>query len=139
MIVAHPEANLGLPEVKLGLIPGGGGTQRLARKIGANRAAELLMTGRFALAAELESWGLVNRIDQEPLNAALAIAASITRFPAGAVADVKRLNQMAWNDGLASGIEGEGEAVQALFLTGDGMERIKAFVAKYKNKKNPRG
>lgn len=135
MIVAHPEAKLGLPEVKLGLVPGGGGTQRLARKIGPNRAAELLMTGRFASAVDMERWGAVNRIDPNPLDGALALAAEIARYPSGAIADVKRLNRAAWSAGLDAGLALEGDALAALFLTGDGMARIQAFVERSDRKK----
>jgi enoyl-CoA hydratase/carnithine racemase len=139
MIVAHPDAKLGLPEVKLGLVPGGGGTQRLARKLGPNRAAELLMTGRFVLAADMEFWGVVNRIDPDPLAAALALATDIARHPSGALAEVKRLNHCAWAQGLETGLTLEGEALAALFLTGDGMERIRAFVARSERKRTRDG
>jgi enoyl-CoA hydratase/carnithine racemase len=135
MIVAHAEAKLGLPEVKLGLVPGGGGTQRLARKLGPNRAAELLMTGRFVPAADLERWGVVNHLDADPLLRALALAADMARHPAAALADVKRLNHLAWSSGLEAGLAAEGEALGALFLTGDGMARIRAFVERSERKK----
>jgi enoyl-CoA hydratase/carnithine racemase len=90
LIVAHPQAKLGLPEVKLGLVPGGGGTQRLARKLGPNRAAELLMTGRFASAQEMANWGVVNRVAEDALGEALALAEQMARHPAGGVADRPR-------------------------------------------------
>ena len=135
MIVAHPGARLGLPEVKLGLVPGGGGTQRLARKLGPNRAAELLMTGRFASAQELERWGLVNRIADDPRAVAITLAEEIIRHPPGAIADVKRLNRTAWAGGLDDGLAAERDAVSALFLTGDGMARIRAFVERSQRKK----
>ncbi|MCA3233304.1 MAG: enoyl-CoA hydratase/isomerase family protein, partial [Cupriavidus sp.] len=135
MIISHPEARLGLPEVKLGLVPGGGGTQRLARKLGANIAAELLMTGRFADAAEMERRGVVNRIASDPRGAALDLAEELARHPAGAIADIKRLNQIAWADGLAAGLSAEGAALGALFASGDGIERIRAFVERSERKK----
>ncbi len=137
MIVAHPDARLGLPEVKLGLVPGGGGTQRLARKLGPNRAAELLMTGRFASAPEMLGWGIVNRIAADTLDEALQLAGQVVRYPAGALADLKRLNLAAWQSGLAAGLDAERDAVCALFLTGDGMQRIRDFVAR-SNQKNHR-
>jgi enoyl-CoA hydratase/carnithine racemase len=135
LIVAHADARLGLPEVKLGLVPGGGGTQRLARKLGPNRAAELLMTGRFASAQEMADWGVVNRIAQDALGEALALAEQMARHPAGALADLKRLNLAAWQTGLDAGLDAEREAVCALFLTGDGMQRIRDFVARSERKK----
>jgi enoyl-CoA hydratase/carnithine racemase len=130
LIVAHPGAKLGLPEVKLGLVPGGGGTQRLARKLGPNRAAELLMTGRFAGADEMQAWGVVNRIAEDTLAGSLALAEDIARHPAGSLADLKRLNQAAWQSGLEAGLAAERDAVCALFMTGDGMQRIRDFVAR---------
>jgi enoyl-CoA hydratase/carnithine racemase len=140
MVIAHPEAKLGLPEVKLGLVPGGGGTQRLARKLGPNRAAELLMTGRFATAAEMERWGVVNRIADDPLAEALVLAGQMARHPAGALADLKRLNLTAWQGArLAEGLEAERDAVCALFLTGDGMQRIRDFVARSERRKTDGG
>lgn len=135
LIVAHPQAKLGLPEVKLGLVPGGGGTQRLARKLGPNRAAELLMTGRFASAQEMANWGVVNRVAEDALGEALALAEQMARHPAGALADLKRLNLAAWQTGLDAGLEAERDAVCALFLTGDGMQRIRDFVARSERKK----
>jgi len=135
LIVAHGDAKLGLPEVKLGLVPGGGGTQRLARKLGPNRAAELLMTGRFASAQEMASWGVVNRVAEDALGEALALAEQMARHPAGALADLKRLNLAAWQTGLSDGLDAERDAVCALFLTGDGMQRIRDFVARSERKK----
>lgn len=135
LIVAHSDAKLGLPEVKLGLVPGGGGTQRLARKLGPNRAAELLMTGRFASAQEMANWGVVNRIAEDALGEALALAEQMARHPAGALADLKRLNLAAWQTGLGAGLDAERDAVCALFLTGDGMQRIRDFVARSERKK----
>ena len=134
LIVAHPDAKLGLPEVKLGLVPGGGGTQRLARKLGPNRAAELLMTGRFASAREMADWGVVNRVAEDALGEALALAEQMARHPAGALADLKRLNLAAWQTGLGAGLEAERDAVCALFLAG-GMQRIRDFVARSERKK----
>ena len=137
LIVAHPAANLGLPEVKLGLVPGGGGTQRLARKIGPNRAADLLLTGRFIPATELLQWGVVNRVSDTVLDEALALAQQIAKHPAGAVASIKRLNKIAWMEGagLSAGLAVERDAVCSLFLTGDGMERIRAFVERSERRK----
>lgn len=135
LIVAHADARLGLPEVKLGLVPGGGGTQRLARKLGPNRAAELLMTGRFASAQEMASWGVVNRVAEDALAEALALAEQMARHPAAALADLKRLNLAAWQTGLDAGLDAERDAVCALFLSGDGMQRIRDFVARSERKK----
>jgi enoyl-CoA hydratase/carnithine racemase len=137
LIVAHPAANLGLPEVKLGLVPGGGGTQRLARKIGPNRAADILLTGRFIAATELQQWGVVNRVAENVLDEAITLAQQIAKYPAGAVANIKRLNKIAWMEGgsLASGLVAERDAVCSLFLTGDGMERIRAFVERSERRK----
>ena len=62
IILASPTAVFGQPEINLGVIPGGGGTQRLARAIGKSRTMELTLTGRNFTAAEAESWGMVSRV-----------------------------------------------------------------------------
>jgi enoyl-CoA hydratase len=81
--LAAPSAKLGFPEIKLGLIPGYGGTQRLPRLVGEARATELILTGRTVDAAEAERMGLVNRVvaTGEGLAAAQQLAAQLAAFP----------------------------------------------------------
>ncbi len=79
--LAVPAAKMGLPEIKLGLIPGYGGTQRLPRLIGEARALEMIMTGRTVLADEAFRIGLVNRIvEGDAMEAAIAFSREITQF-----------------------------------------------------------
>src|SRR4029079_11989313 len=81
LIVAARDARLGLPEIKLGLLPGGGGTERLPRLVGERRALDLLLTGRMLPAGEAHQWGVVSRL-AEPgpgLDEALELAARIAR------------------------------------------------------------
>ena len=79
--LATPNAKMGLPEIKLGLIPGYGGTQRLPRVIGEARALEMILTGRTVPAEEAERIGLVNRlVDGDPIEAGLAFAREFTGY-----------------------------------------------------------
>ena len=93
LVVAADNARLGLPEPKLGLVPGGGGTQRLPRLVGRVRGNELLLTGRFLTAEEAREWGLVNRVvPKDELQEAVAgLAASIAAQAPLAVSMIKRL------------------------------------------------
>ena len=93
IVIANQFAKLGLPEIKLGLIPGGGGTQRSVAKLGRNRANLLLMTGAIVPASEFVDAGLVNEVvDAERLMPrALELAAMIAAEPADAIEGLKRL------------------------------------------------
>jgi enoyl-CoA hydratase/carnithine racemase len=86
----------------------------------------------------MEAWGVVNRIADDCLAAAVDLADSIARHPPGAVADLKRLNLASWQVGLDTGLAVERDAVCALFLTGDGMQRIRDFVERSERKKAAR-
>lgn len=131
LVVARRGARMGLPEVKLGLVPGGGGTQRLTRKIGPNRAFELLATGEHRPAEDYAAWGLVcELVDEDVVAAAVALAARFQKHPAAAVAGLKRLNRAAQASELQAGLDLEAQALQALFESPDGQERVAAFVAR---------
>jgi enoyl-CoA hydratase/carnithine racemase len=97
LIVAAEGAKLGLPEILLHLIPGGGGTQRLPRKLGLNRANELLMTGRIVTASEMHAWGLINHVYPRDsfLAEATALAATLADKSPEALAILKQLTQLA--------------------------------------------
>lgn len=103
LIVAASDAQLGLPEVKLGLLPGGGGTQRLTRIIGPRRALDLLATGRSVTPAELEAWGVVNRV-VEP-GAALASALELAQQLACRAPRAVRLAKRLLRDGADASLE----------------------------------
>ncbi len=116
LVVARRGAKLGLPEVKLGLVPGGGGTQRLARKVGPNRALELLVTGQARSAEELNEWGLVNRLaEDDVVSAAQAFLAPVLEHPTEAVIELKRLLRLSQELPLDEGLDREAEVLQSLF------------------------
>jgi enoyl-CoA hydratase len=132
MVVAATNARMGLPEAKLGLLPGGGGTQRLPRLIGRVRANELLMSARFLGADEALAWGLVNRVvaPEELLGAARALAESILPQAPLAVRMAKRLVAEGLEMPLAAALSYEQDATATLYPTGDAQEGIAAFVEK---------
>ena len=128
LIVADPGARLGFPEVRLGLMPGAGGTQRLPRRIGIGPARELLLLGRAVDAAEGHRLGLVNRVSAPgaALDEALELAARLAALPGRAVAAIKRVLAAE----LAPGLDREREAFLELFRTADVREGVAAFVEK---------
>ena len=132
LVVVADNARLGLPETKLGLSPGGGGTQRLPRLVGRQRAMELLITGRFLTGEEAFAWGLANRVvpkDELPA-AAAELAASIVKMAPGAVAVIKRLVREGLDAPLPTALTLELDATARLIATDDGREGIRAFVEK---------
>jgi enoyl-CoA hydratase len=132
LIVASTAARFGLPEVKLGLLPGGGGSQRLARTIGVRAAKELVMTGRTMRPDEAERRGLLTRVaePEELLDVALALAAELAERAPLAVREAKRLV----DDGVEAPLEAawtfEQRVLGALFASEDAREGIQAFVDK---------
>jgi enoyl-CoA hydratase/carnithine racemase len=132
MRVAGNGARFGLPEVKLGLIPGAGGTQRLPRLIGRGRALDIMLTARQVKAAEALSIGLVDRLVEDGVvaNAALELAAQLLGSSAAARAAVIRTVDAAFDLPLSEGMALERGQVGALFEHGEGREGIAAFVEK---------
>jgi enoyl-CoA hydratase/carnithine racemase len=132
LVVAAEGAKMGLPEITLGLIPGGGGTQRLPRKIGLNRANELLMTGRSATAEAFRDWGLVNAVfpREEFGTRSGEFVRRLIDKPAAALRVLKQLSRMAAGsmDTAAQAIENE--ALSRLYKSPEGQERIQAFYRK---------
>lgn len=131
-IYAAENARFGQPEVKLGVIPGFGGTQRLARRVGLARALELCLTGDTIDAAEALRIGLVNRVVPrgEVVSAALAAAAKIAAMGPIAVAEAKRVLHVGADLPLAHANALEIEAFARLFDTADQREGMAAFLAK---------
>jgi enoyl-CoA hydratase/carnithine racemase len=129
---AADDAKLGQPEIKLGLIPGGGGTQRLPRLVGFQRAKDLVMSGRQVGAEEALRIGLVDRVyagDQlleETMKAAFELAAG----PTVALAAAKRALAGGWGKPLADGLSGEAEGFRQSFLSEDAREGVAAFIEK---------
>ncbi len=133
VVIASEYAKLGLPEIKLGLIPGGGGTQRSVAKLGRNRAAMLLFTGAIVPASELVTAGLVNEVVEanQLVPRALDLAETIAAEPAAAVEGLKRLVAAANSpEDLASGLALERQILGGLYRSETGQARIKAFVEK---------
>ena len=132
MRIASETAKLGLPEVKLAVIPGSGGTQRLPRVVGATRAKELILTGRVLTASEAEAIGLANRV--VPAGGAVAAAQELgteiaARGPV-AVREAKRLIDTALDRDIGAGLEAEFEASERIFATEDMVEGARAFFEK---------
>jgi enoyl-CoA hydratase/carnithine racemase len=128
--IGSPSARLGVPEVKLGLIPGAGGTQRLPRVVGSSRALDMLLTGRQMTGAEAHSIGLLDRLVQP--GAALGVACEIARqldgYSAPALAALRRCVDKAVTSSLADGLAFEAAEEQRLFEHGEAQEGIAAFV-----------
>jgi len=132
MVVAADDATFGQPEIRLGIMPGVGGTQRLARAIGKARAMELILTGRRLPAVEAHGMGLVSRLvpAAETVPVALALAADIAAGPPVAVAAATRAIDAAFQLSLADGLAAERVAFQDLFGTEDQKEGMGAFLEK---------
>ena len=132
IVIASTLAKLGLPEIKLGLIPGGGGTQRSVAKLGRNRANLLLMTGAILPAADFVAAGLVNEVvEPEALSPrALDLATTIAGEPAAAIEGVKRLTAAAQTKRLAEGLEMERAVLAGLYRGAIGQARVRAFAAR---------
>lgn len=131
--VAAKSAKMGLPEIKLGLIPGYGGTQRLPRLVGEARALELVMTGRTVDAEEAHRIGLVHRIaNEDVLIAAKSMAAEFTGFGLPALALARSAVQRALNTPLVEGLKIEADLSTIAYRTLDAVEGLSAFIEKRK-------
>jgi enoyl-CoA hydratase/carnithine racemase len=134
LIVADPRARFGLPEVTLGLMPGGGGTQRLARRAGAAAAMELVLLGRVIDAARARELGIVNIVadEGEALAETQRLAQRLARLPAVALRSAKRAVRAGLDSGLAEGVALERELFLAVARTADAREGAGAFLEKRK-------
>ena len=132
IVIANQYAKLGLPEIKLGLIPGGGGTQRSVAKLGRNRANFLLMTGAIVPASEFVNAGLVNEIvDADRLmQRALELAGMIAAEPAAAIEGLKALTAHAVSGDLADGLAMERDILGGLYRGEIGQRRVKEFATR---------
>jgi enoyl-CoA hydratase/carnithine racemase len=132
MIVASQSAEFGQPEILLGIIPGGGGTQRLARVMGKQRAMELVLTGRRIDAAEAHGLGIVNQVapPQSWLDAALELATVVASRPPLAVRLGKQAVLAADETALSAGLEAERRLFELAMATEDRVEGMNAFVEK---------
>lgn len=130
--IADERAKLGLPEVRLGVMPGSGGTQRLPRIVGIARAKEMILTGELISASESASIGLVNRV--APAGAAVEMAMEMARIIAArgpvAVREAKRALDLASDLTLDDGLAKELDASERIFASKDMLEGAKAFFEK---------
>jgi len=136
IIVAGESARLGLPEVKVGILPGGGGTQKLARLVGRHRAMLLIMTGRMFGAAEALTMGVVSEVAPagQALTRALEIAHEIAAMPAISIMQIKEIINAGLNASLDTALMLERKAFQLQFATRDQKEGMRAFMEKRKPK-----
>jgi enoyl-CoA hydratase/carnithine racemase len=132
MIVASETAELGQPEITLGIIPGGGGTQRLARVMGKQRAMELVLTGRRVTAEEAHGLGLVNQVasKKEWLDKAVELAEVVARRPPIAVRLGKQAVLAADDTDLTAGLAYERRLYELAMATEDRVEGMTAFLEK---------
>ena len=132
LIIAGDDARFGQPEIRIGVMPGAGGTQRLARAVGRGLAMELILTGRMLGAEDARVAGLVNRVvpAAETVTVALDLAAQIAAMPPLAVRAAKQAILAAAELPLAEGLRRERAAFFALFATQDQREGMAAFLEK---------
>lgn len=132
MIVASENARFAQPEIKIGIIPGAGGTQRLARTFGKFRTLEMVLTGEPFTAQEMAAHGLVNRVvpKGEHLNEAIKLAKVVAERPPVAVRLAKEAVLAAFETALEEGLEIERKNFFLLFATEDMREGMRAFMEK---------
>ena len=131
-IIAADNARFGQPEIKLGIVPGAGGTQRLPLAVGKSKAMDMVLTGRFMDALEAERAGLVSRIVPlgKLLEEALAAAELINAMSGPSVMMAKACVNRAFEGSLSAGVDYERHAFHSLFATDDQKEGMAAFLAK---------
>ena len=132
MIVAAEGASFGQPEITLGIIPGGGGTQRLARVLGKQRAMEYVLTGKRFDAETAQAIGLVNRVAKQGkwLEEAMALAQTVAERPPIAVRLAKQAVIAAEETALSAGLESERRLYELAMATEDRVEGMRAFLEK---------
>jgi enoyl-CoA hydratase len=132
LIIAAETAKFGQPEIKLGIIPGIGGTQRLTRAVGKAKAMDLILTGRMMDAQEAERAGIVARIVplQSMLDEALKVAATIASMSLPSVLGAKEAVNCAFETSLAEGVRFERRVFHSMFATADQKEGMTAFAEK---------
>ena len=134
MVVAAENARFGLPEVTIGVIPGGGGTQRLTRAVGKALAMEMVLNNRQLNAAEAEKYGLVNRVvpNERVLDEALALADEIAERSPLALRLAKEAVSAAFRGSLSETLDEERRLFQLAFASEDKEEGMRAFLEKRK-------
>ena len=134
LIVAAESARFGLPEIRLAMLPGAGGTQRLPRAIGKAKAMDLCLSARVLDAAEADRYGLVSRVvpDEHLHDAAIALATTIAGYSLPALMAIKDSVNRAYESSLTEGIGYERRQLHARFASDDAHEGMRAFLDKRK-------
>jgi len=136
IILASPTAKFGQPEINIGTIPGGGGSQRLARIIGKSRTMEMVLTGRMISAQEASEWGIVSRVvkegEGEVIKEAVEMAKEIATKSQISVQAAKEVVNAAYELSLAEGLRLERRTFHSTFATKDQKEGMSAFAQKRK-------
>ncbi len=134
LCIASKNATFGLPEINLGLFPGGGGTQRLPRRIGDAKAKELIFTGKHVKANEALTIGLINQVVEEgqALEGAKQLARQIANQPAVAIKLIKECIDRGADVTLVDGLKIEADLFEQVFRTEDVKEGVAAFLEKRK-------
>jgi len=130
--IATPDASMGLPEVKIGLLPGAGGTQRLPRAVGKSKAMDMVLTGRMMDADEAERSGLVSRVvpGDQLIDEALNAAAKIADFSLPAIIMAKEAVNRSYETTLSEGLRFERRLFHSMFALEDQKEGMAAFAEK---------
>ncbi|MEM7282487.1 MAG: enoyl-CoA hydratase-related protein [Pseudomonadota bacterium] len=131
-IFINNKTKVGLPEIKLGLLPGGGGTQRLPRLIGTMRAKEMILTGKMITAEEAVTYGIALEACEpdDLIPKAMALAEELAKQPAVALSEGKRVVDDGMEASLTTALTFEQRVLGTLFATEDGKEGIAAFIEK---------
>ncbi|MCX7251013.1 MAG: enoyl-CoA hydratase [Burkholderiales bacterium] len=134
IIVAAESARFALPEIKLAMMPGAGGTQRLPRAVGKAKAMDMCLSARMLDAQEADRYGLVSRVvpDAELFERTLALATQIAGYSLPALLAIKESVNRAWESSLAEGILFERRELHARFASADAKEGMHAFLDKRK-------
>ena len=132
IIIAGEGAQFGQPEIRVGIIPGGGGTQRLVRAVGKYRANMMLLTGQMISATEGLEMGLVSEVvpDDKVVSRAIEVARKISQMPPLAIKLTKEVVNAGMDASLETGLLLERKAFEVLFDTEDQKEGMKAFIEK---------
>jgi enoyl-CoA hydratase len=128
-IAASGDHRIGLPEVTLGILPGGSGTQRLARLLGASRAIDFILRGRICRPEEALAFGLVHEVAPDALARAKALAAELAELSSVAIAEIKRAVYQGSELHLEAGLVIEAEAFMATMASDAGLAEMNAYVA----------
>ena len=134
VIIASTSAKFALPEIKLAMMPGAGGTQRLPRAIGKAKAMDMCLTARTLSSEEADRYGLVSRVlsDEAFIDEVLKIATSMASFSLPALISIKESINRTWESPLSEGITFERNSLYARFASVDAHEGMHAFVEKRK-------